>query len=42
MNDGTPQIKIKTMPKGTYYTIDDDYYYIRTYGRILIRKKIGA
>lgn len=43
MNDGTPQIKICFCPKSvTYYSIDDEYYYLRTYGRVLIRAKRGV
>lgn len=39
MNDGTPQIVADEIPKNqTYYTIGDDKYYVRTYGRILIQK----
>ena len=40
MNDGTPQILIKDKPESqTYYTVGDGNYYLRTYGRILIRNR---
>lgn len=40
MNDGTPQIRISFQPtSSTYYTIDDEFFYLRTYGRVLIRSK---
>lgn len=39
LNDGTPLIKVdKSEVKGTYYEVDGNYY-IRTYGRVLIRNK---
>ena len=39
LNDGTPMIKVdKSEVKGTYYEVDGNYY-IRTYGRVLIRNK---
>lgn len=38
MNDGTPQIMVSNRPSSTtYYTVGDDAFYLRTYGRILIR-----
>lgn len=40
LNDGTPLInKGKNKPFSTYYEIGDGNYYVRTYGRILIRRK---
>lgn len=40
LNDGTPIIALNDKPQNmTYYRIDDEFYYIRTYGRILIRRK---
>lgn len=38
MNDGTPQIMVLNRPiSTTYYTVADNAFYLRTYGRILIR-----
>lgn len=40
MNDGTPQIQVSERPVSlTYYTVDDGFYYLRTYGRVLICPK---
>ncbi len=40
LNDGTPSIKLNEKPiNTTYYDIGDDFYYIRTYGRILIKRR---
>ena len=40
LNDGTPAIRLEVKPiNTTHYTIEDNAYYIRTYGRILIKRK---
>ena len=40
MNDGTASFKVVQKPCNmTYYTVDDEFFYIRSYGRILIRAK---
>lgn len=39
LNDGTPLIKSSQQPKKTYYLVDDEGFYYRTYGRVLIRNK---
>ncbi|MGI6278961.1 MAG: adenine-specific methyltransferase EcoRI family protein [Acutalibacteraceae bacterium] len=40
LNDGTPAIKLEYKPKNiTFYDIGDGAYYIRTYGRILIKRR---
>lgn len=41
LNDGTPAIKLENKPqKETYYRVGDNSYYIRTYGRILIKRRV--
>ena len=41
MNDGTPQLKYNKKPVNTtYYLVNDGFFYLRTYGRILIRRKL--
>ncbi len=40
MNDGTAYIQVSDKPVNTTYsTIGDEYYYLRCYGRILLRNK---
>lgn len=40
LNDGMPLIKFDTkLPDKTYYTVDGEGYYYRTYSRILIRNR---
>ena len=39
MNDGTAYIQVDALPDSTYSTIGDGKYYLRVYGRILIRNR---
>lgn len=40
LNDGTPLIKLDVPPTGMSYYEVNGHYYIRTYGRILIRRRV--